>query len=125
MGSFTGVMMGLFLGAMGGDAQVMQLVKGREIPQAPLREQMRSSVKALNGKMRGWAKSFGIMVALFEGVECCLEKYRGKHDVWNQAISGCIVGGTLSASGGPAMACMSCAGVAGFSVLVDKILGPH
>ena len=120
-----GVAMGLFLGAMGGDAQVVQLIKGREIPQAPLREQMRSAFKSTQGKARGWAKSFGILTALFEGVECCLEKYRGKHDIWNQAVSGCVVGATLSASGGPGAACAGCAGFAGFSVLIDKIMGPH
>jgi len=125
LGSFMGVAMGLFLGAMGGDAQVLQLVKGREVPQAPFREQMRAAWKSTAGKSRGWAKSFGILTALFEGVECCVEKYRGKHDIWNQTISGCVVGATLSAGGGPGAACVGCAGFAGFSVLVDKIMGPH
>ena len=109
MGSVMGVAMGLFLGAMGGDAQVMQLVKGREVPQAPFREQMRSAWKSTAGKSRGWAKSFGILTALFEGVECCVEKYRGKHDIWNQCVSGCVVGATLSAGAGPGAACVGCA----------------
>ena len=121
MGSVIGVAMGLFLGAMGGESQVLPLVKGREIPQAPFREQMRSSFKSTAGKMRGWAKSFGILTALFEGVECCVEKYRGKTDIWNQTISGCAVGATLSAAGGPSAACVGCVGFASFSVLVDKV----
>jgi mitochondrial import inner membrane translocase subunit TIM22 len=125
MGSVMGVAMGLFLGAMGGDTQLLDLVKGKEVPQAPLREQMRSALKATQGKARGWAKSFGILTAMFEGVECCIEKYRGKHDVWNQTISGCVVGGTLSAAAGPAAASMGCVGFASFSVLIDKIMGPH
>ena len=125
MGSVMGIVMGLFLGAMGGDATPLQLVKGREVPQAPLREQMRGAINSTKGKARGWAKSFGILTALFEGVECCVEKYRGKHDVWNQTISGCVVGATLSAGAGPGAACAGCVGFASFSVIIDKIMGPH
>lgn len=125
MGSVVGIGMGMFLGAMNNDVQTVQMAHGREIPQAPLREQMRQAVKALGGKTRGWAKSFGILTALFEGIECVIEKYRGKHDVWNQVTSGCIVGATLSISGGPGAAAAGCAGFGGFSLLIDRIMGPH
>lgn len=126
MGSVMGVGLGLFMGAMGGDvSSPIQLVNGREVPQAPLREQLRSAYKSTAGKAAGWAKSFGILTALFGGVECVIEKYRGKHDVWNPVISGCAVGGAMSAKGGPAAACIGCAGFAGFSLVVDKIMGPH
>ena len=72
-----------------------------QVPPAPLREQMRSGYKATGAKAVGWAKQFGVLTALFGGVECVVEKYRAKHDVWNPVISGCAVGATLSASGGP------------------------
>jgi hypothetical protein len=62
---------------------------------------MRSGYKATGAKAMGWAKQFGVLTALFGGVECVVEKYRAKHDVWNPVISGCAVGATLSASGGP------------------------
>eukprot|EP00598_Pedospumella_elongata_P006057 CAMPEP_0184973372 /NCGR_PEP_ID=MMETSP1098-20130426/5184_1 /TAXON_ID=89044 /ORGANISM="Spumella elongata, Strain CCAP 955/1" /LENGTH=183 /DNA_ID=CAMNT_0027495823 /DNA_START=43 /DNA_END=594 /DNA_ORIENTATION=- len=124
MGSVLGVAMGFFMGAMG-DVSPIQMVNGREVPQAPLREQVRSGFKSIAFKSRGWAKSFGILTALFGGVECLVEKYRAKHDVWNPVISGCAVGATLSAKGGPAAACLGCAGFAGFSIIVDKIMGPH
>jgi hypothetical protein len=100
MGSVLGVGLGLFMGAMG-DVSPIQVIQGREVPQTPLREQMRIAYKSTILKSSGWAKSFGILSALFGGVECVIEKYRAKHDVWNPVISGCIVGGTLSASGGP------------------------
>ena len=124
MGSFLGVCMGLFMGAKG-DVSPIQMINNREVPQAPLREQVRSGFKSIAFKSRGWAKSFGILTALFGGVECLIEKYRAKHDVWNPVISGCAVGATLSAKGGPAAACLGCAGFAGFSIIVDKIMGPH
>jgi import inner membrane translocase subunit TIM22 len=122
MGSVLGIGMGVFMGAMG-DVSPIQILNGREVPQAPLREQVRAGFKSTAGKSMGWAKSFGVLTALFGGIECLVEKYRAKHDVWNPVISGCIVGGTLSASGGPAAACMGCAGFAGFSLIIDKVMG--
>jgi hypothetical protein len=38
---------------------------------------------------------------LFGGVDCVVEKWRGKHDAYNGVISGCGVGAALSARGGP------------------------
>ena len=124
MGSIMGVGLGLFMGAMG-DVSPIQVLKGREVPQAPLREQVRAGFKATGAKSMGWARSFGVLTAMFGGVECLIEKYRAKHDVWNPVASGCVVGATLSAKGGPAAACLGCAGFAGFSLIVDKIMGPH
>mmetsp|Transcript_3233 Transcript_3233/g.5713 ORF Transcript_3233/g.5713 Transcript_3233/m.5713 type:complete len:185 (+) Transcript_3233:208-762(+) len=123
IGAFMGVGLGLFMGAMGGDTSAIEVIKGREVPPAPLREQMRSGYKATGAKAKGWAKQFGVLTALFGGVECVVEKYRAKHDVWNPVISGCAVGATLSASGGPGAACLGCAGFAGFSYLIDKVIG--
>ena len=156
MGAVIGIGLGAFMGAMG-DVSPIQIVNGREVPVAPLREQMRGAFKSTAAKTGGWAKSFGILTALFGGVECVVEKYRAKHDVWNPVISGCVVGATLSAKGGPAVSaclvlpcvyllkqliarlrilhrshshnlqasCIGCVGFAGFSLVVDKIMGPH
>eukprot|EP01031_Cornospumella_fuschlensis_P039045 gene39045-47505_t len=125
MGAVMGVGLGLFMGAMSGDVSPIQIVNGREVPPAPLREQLRSAYKSTLSKSAGWAKNFGILTALFGGVECVIEKYRGKHDVWNPVISGCAVGGAMAAKGGPAAACIGCAGFAGFSLVIDKVMGPH
>ncbi len=62
------------------------------------------------------------MSFLFGGVDCVIEKYRGKHDVWNPVASGCLVGGTISAKGGPAAACLGCIGFAGFSILIEAVM---
>jgi import inner membrane translocase subunit TIM22 len=124
MGSVLGVGLGVFMGAMG-DVSPIQVLQGREVPQAPLREQLRSAFKSTGLKSAGWARNFGVLSALFGGIECLIEKYRAKHDVWNPVLSGCAVGATLSAKGGPAAACLGCAGFAGFSLVVDKIMGTH
>jgi hypothetical protein len=94
--------MGVFMGMMN-DPSPIQVVKGREVPQAPLREQMRVAYRSMASRSYGWAKSFAVLTALFGGIECIIEKYRAKHDVWNPVISGCAVGATLSAKSGPAV----------------------
>ena len=104
MGSVLGVGLGIFMGAMG-DVNPIQILHGKEVPQMPLREQMRGALKATASKATGWAKNFGILSALFGGVECVIEKYRAKHDVWNPVLSGCVVGATLSAKAGPQVSC--------------------
>eukprot|EP01035_Chromulina_nebulosa_P002412 gene2412-3259_t len=43
MGAVMGVGMGLFMGAMG-DVSPIQIIQGREVPQAPLREQLRAAL---------------------------------------------------------------------------------
>ena len=147
-GGVLGVGLGLFMGAMSGDVSPIQIVNGREVPQAPLREQVRAAFKATGSKSIGWMKNFGVLTALFGGIECVIEKYRAKHDVWNAVISGCAVGATLSAKAGPAVillyfilvslmktlfffipalkaSCIGCVGFGGFSFVVDQIMGPH
>ncbi len=124
MCSIMAIGLGIFMGAMG-DVSPIQVLHGKEVPQAPLREQVRAAFKSTVSKSAGWAKTFGVLSALFGGVECLIEKQRAKHDVWNPVISGCVVGATLSAKAGPAAACAGCAGFAGFSFLVDKIMGTH
>jgi import inner membrane translocase subunit TIM22 len=121
MGGVLGVGMGVFMGAMS-DPSPIQVINKREVPQKLLREQMRAAYKATGTKSYSWAKSFAVLTALFGGIECVIEKYRGKHDVWNPVISGCAVGATLSAKQGPLAACAGCMGFAGFSFLVDKIM---
>lgn len=124
MGGVMGAVMGLFLGAMG-DVSPIQVVHGREVPQGPVREQLRIAWRSTGAKTVGWLKTFGVMSALFGGVECLIEKQRAKHDVWNPVVSGCVVGATLAAKAGPSAACVGCAGFAGFSFVVDKIMGTH
>lgn len=123
MGSVVGVAMGIFLGAMGDNT--LQVAQGKEVPSPPLKELMRASFKSTMAKTRGLALTFGVLTALFEGSECVVERYRSKHDVWNQIISGCFSGATLSAKAGPGAACLGCVGFASFSIIIEKIMGPH
>lgn len=92
---------------------------------APLREQLRAAYKSTLGKTMGWAKSFGILTALFGGIECIIEKHRAKHDVWNPVLSGCIVGATLAVKSGPQASCFGCVTFSAFSLVMEAVMGPH
>ena len=88
------------MGAMGDVSPAIRIIQGREVPQAPLREQMRAAYRSTANNTYGWCKSFAVLTALFGGIECVIEKYRGKHDILNPVFSGCAVGATLSAKSG-------------------------
>jgi hypothetical protein len=64
VGSILGVGLGIFMGAMG-DPSPIVIINGKEVPIAPLREQMRSAYKSTISKSVGWAKNFGVLTALF------------------------------------------------------------
>jgi len=64
IGSILGVGLGVFMGAMG-DVSPIVIINGKEVPIAPLREQMRGAYKSTIAKSVGWAKNFGILTALF------------------------------------------------------------
>mmetsp|Transcript_33978 Transcript_33978/g.44854 ORF Transcript_33978/g.44854 Transcript_33978/m.44854 type:complete len:197 (+) Transcript_33978:146-736(+) len=122
IGAGMGFAMGIFLGAMGDLGPPISVMHGREVPQAPAREQLRMAYKATLEKSIGWAKNFAVVSAVFAGTECVIEKYRGKHDMMNPIISGCAAGAILSASQGPQAAAMGCMGFAAFSGVIELIL---
>ena len=124
-GGVLGIGMGLFLGMMGDLSPAIPIINGKEAPPAPLKEQMHVAYKSTLEKCMSWSKSFFVLTALFSGVDCVIEKYRGKHDGYTSLISGCLVGGAMSASQGPQAACLGCVGFAAFSAVAEAIMGPH
>lgn len=63
--------------------------------------QMRQTMRMTAQRSVAWSKNFAQISALFAGTECVIEKYRGKHDVWNTVLSGCAAGAILGAPQGP------------------------
>eukprot|EP00339_Tiarina_fusa_P014787 CAMPEP_0117064086 /NCGR_PEP_ID=MMETSP0472-20121206/44745_1 /TAXON_ID=693140 ORGANISM="Tiarina fusus, Strain LIS" /NCGR_SAMPLE_ID=MMETSP0472 /ASSEMBLY_ACC=CAM_ASM_000603 /LENGTH=219 /DNA_ID=CAMNT_0004784061 /DNA_START=225 /DNA_END=881 /DNA_ORIENTATION=- len=114
-GGVMGLLMGVFLGAMSDATPPVQVIAGKEVPQAPLREQVKVTFRATADKSIYWCKNFAFITGVFGGSECLVEKYRGKHDVWNSVASGCITGAALQAKSGPSAAAVGCGGFAAFS----------
>ncbi len=76
-GAGCGLLFGMFLGAMG-DMQPVQLLHGREVPQLPLKEQMRAAYVSTSQRSTSMAKSFAGFSALLLGSECVIEKMRAR-----------------------------------------------
>ncbi|GMH93572.1 hypothetical protein TL16_g12666, partial [Triparma laevis f. inornata] len=110
-----GLGMGVFLGAMSDMTPPVTVYKGKEVPQAPIKEQARKSLY--------WCRNFAFITGVFSGSECIVEKIRGRNDVWNSTISGCVTGAAIQAKQGPQAACFGCIGFAAFSIIIDKVMG--
>jgi len=123
-GAVCGLFMGVFLGAMSDMTPPVTVINGKEVPQAPLKEQMRTTVRATGEKCIYWSRNFAFITGVFGGTECLVEKYRGKHDVWNSALGGCVTGAALQAKQGPQAAAIGCGGFAVFSLVIDSVF-PH
>ena len=111
-GGVMGAALGLFLGALGSDPGMQFHTSGKDLPSAPVWDQMRVSWRATGKRAIGMGQNFAVITAIFQGTECVVEKYRGKHDVMNSMISGCAAGAALSAKSGPLMMTGGCVGFA-------------
>ena len=121
-GGGMGIMMGIFFGAVGADHATLLGPGGRDIPQAPLAEQIRAAYRGTAEKSLFYMRSFAVMTALFAGSECLVEKARGKNDCANGGISGCFTGAALGARSGPLAACGGCVAFGAFSMVIDSVM---
>ncbi|KAF5355183.1 hypothetical protein D9756_005476 [Leucocoprinus leucothites] len=64
-------------------------------------------------------RGFGKVGALFAGIECVIEGYRAKNDIWNSVSSGFLAGGVLARTSGPKAAFGGGLAFAAFSAIID------
>lgn len=113
--------MGLFLSSLSAGPELSSL-RGTDVSSLPLRTQLKLTFKDMGLKSYSTAKNFGMIGMMFSGIECVLETYRAKHDIYNTLSAGCLSGGILSAKGGPKSALFGCAGFAAFSSAIEYFL---
>ena len=99
--------------------------KGKEIPIAPIKEQARAALRQTGEKSLYWCRNFAFITGVFSGSECVVEKIRGRSDVWNATVSGCVTGAAMQAKAGPQSALGGCLGFAAFSLVIDQVMGTH
>ena len=116
-----GVGMGLLLGGYNSIAPPMSIPGVPDPPKIPMKWQLRQSWISTARRSRSWGKNFAVVTVVFSGVECVIEKYRGRHDIVNGVSAGCLTGATLAAKSGPAGMCFGCAGFAVFSAIMEMI----
>ncbi|KAF8891809.1 Tim17/Tim22/Tim23/Pmp24 family-domain-containing protein, partial [Infundibulicybe gibba] len=66
-------------------------------------------------------KGFGKVGALFAGIECVIESYRAKNDIYNSVSSGFLAGGVLARNAGPKAAFGGGLAFAAFSAAIDLL----
>ena len=62
---------------------------------------MKAHFKLTRWKMGSWAKTFGELTMVWQGIECCVEKARGSTDAWNGGIAGFCTGALLQYNQAP------------------------
>lgn len=75
-GGVMGLLMGVFLGALSDTAPPVQVIAGKEVPQAPFREQLKVAMRATSEKALYWCRNFAFITGVFAGSECLVEKVR-------------------------------------------------
>jgi len=124
-GGVMGLLMGVFLGAMSDMTPPVTVINGKEVPQAPIKEQMRTTIRATGQKSLYWCRQFAFITGVFSGTECIVEKSRGRHDVWNEVLGGCVTGAAMQGKHGPQAAAVGCGGFAAFSLVIAQVMGTH
>ena len=91
-GAVMGAGMGMLFGSYSSITPPVPLPGVPDPPKIPMRYQMREAFLSTARKSRRWGKNFGMVTAVFSGIECVIEKYRAKHDIYNGVSAGCVTG---------------------------------
>ncbi|KAL2118412.1 hypothetical protein VTJ04DRAFT_8072 [Mycothermus thermophilus] len=89
------------------------------ISDLPLKQQLAHGFRDMGKRSWSTAKNFGMVGALFSGIECGIEGLRAKNDLANGVAAGCATGAILARNGGPQAMAVGCAGFAAFSAAID------
>lgn len=68
------------------------------------------------------AKSFAYIGGMYATVECAVEGYRGKHDIKNHVLTGCVTGAGLAYNQGPLAIAGGCLGFAAFGIVIEQVM---
>eukprot|EP01089_Gocevia_fonbrunei_P014356 TRINITY_DN3919_c0_g3_i1.p1 TRINITY_DN3919_c0_g3~~TRINITY_DN3919_c0_g3_i1.p1 ORF type:complete len:215 (-),score=43.11 TRINITY_DN3919_c0_g3_i1:72-716(-) len=120
-----GFLMGAFFSSLG-SAEASNTFYRYGMPDPPKihwRVQVLEGFKGAGRNGMFMAKTFAVVGALYSGIECVIEKKRGKADIYNAVYAGCATGGLLGIRAGPTAACFGCAGFAAFSAGIELLLG--
>lgn len=121
MGGVLGFGMGIFLAGFNSIGPAHNL-HARDPATMTIRESMRDSYHYMRTSSLSWMRNFAVVGGIFATVECTIEKARGKHDMANPILAGCLSGAGLAWRSGPLGMAVGCGGFAAFSAAVEILL---
>lgn len=121
MGFALGGMFGMFMASMSYDTP-FQPGNTTPVSSLPWRQQVKIGFRDMGARSWSSARNFGMVGALFSGIECGIEGLRAKNDLANGAAAGCLTGGILARNAGPQATLGGCAAFAAFSVAIDAYM---
>jgi len=86
---------------------------------APIRTHIRETARFAWAGAKPMARSFGYIGFWYSGLECGAEQARGRNDIYNHVIAGCLTGAGLAWKSGPTAMSLGCAGFAAFSAATE------
>ena len=121
VGGLLGAAMGVFIGSwqLSGHTPEAGLSDPRNLT---ARQALREMVQLMKSKSVSWAKNFAVVGSIYSTVECFLASGRGRHDIKNPVLAGCITGGALAYAQGPVAILGGCAGFAAFSLVIEQFM---
>ncbi|KAI1173689.1 Tim17/Tim22/Tim23/Pmp24 family-domain-containing protein [Nemania sp. FL0916] len=123
MGFGMGGLFGMFMASMSYDTPYHTPGAAgsgaKPIAELPMRQQLQVGFKDMGSRAWSTARNFGKIGLMFSGIECGIEGLRAKNDLANGAAAGCLTGGILGRTGGPAAVASGCAAFAAFSTAID------
>eukprot|EP01102_Stenamoeba_stenopodia_P021486 TRINITY_DN8665_c0_g2_i1.p2 TRINITY_DN8665_c0_g2~~TRINITY_DN8665_c0_g2_i1.p2 ORF type:complete len:159 (-),score=41.89 TRINITY_DN8665_c0_g2_i1:90-566(-) len=87
------------------------------------RQKFAATIRTMGQRTLSTAKALGIFSLFFSGIECAIEKQRGKTDNINRVLAGCITGaGAGLRTAGPQAMLGGCVAVTAFGAVFDAIM---
>jgi import inner membrane translocase subunit TIM22 len=94
-------------------------------PKIPIRYLMMDSWESTLRRGRRMGRNFSYVGGVYSGVECVIEKYRAKHDIFNPVAGGFVAGAVLAARQGPYAIAFGAVTFGLFSYGMELIMGGH
>ena len=123
MGGVFGAGLGIFLGSYQNLSPPIMLPGVPNPPDIPMKHVLRESWLSTARKGRRWGRNMLAVGALLSGTECIVEKYRARHDIYNNMIGGALTGAILAARQGPWGMFFGASGFAIFGVVTEYFMG--
>ena len=123
LGGVFGAGLGFLLGGYQNLSPPLMLPGVPNPPDIPMKYVFRESWMSTARKARRWGRNMLAVGALLAGTECCVEKYRAKHDLYNNMIGGAMTGAILAARQGPWGIFFGASGFAAFGMVTEYFMG--